>query len=81
MKRLLISLSFIICQLSFTCATTKTFASPDGKVIVTVSDEGGSLKYQVSLGDKTFIQESPLGLKLDFEDLTQGLTMTACGRR
>ncbi len=78
MKRLLISLSIIICQLSFTYATTKTFASPDGKIIVMVSDEGGSPKYQVSLGDKTFIQESPLGLKLNFEDLTHGLTMTAC---
>ncbi len=77
-KRLLTALSFVICNLAFCIAATQTIASPDGRIIVTVSDEGGSPKYQVSLGDKAFICASSLGLKLNFDDLTQGLTMTDC---
>ena len=69
--RLLIGLSLVICYFPVSNATTHTIASPDGKVIVTVSDDGGSAKYQVNLGDKIFIRESPLGLKLNFDDLTE----------
>lgn len=76
--RLLIGLSLVICYFPVSNATTHTIASPDGKVIVTVSDDGGSAKYQVNLGDKIFIRESPLGLKLNFDDLTKGLTMKSC---
>lgn len=59
-------------------AEEKEIVSPDGQVTVKVSDEGGSPKYQVSLGGLVFIQPSALGLKMNFDDLTQGLTMTAC---
>jgi hypothetical protein len=74
----LIGLSLVICYFPVSNATTHTIASPDGKVVVTVSDDGGSAKYQVNLGDKIFIRESPLGLKLNFDDLTKGLTMKSC---
>ena len=59
-------------------AEEKEIVSPDGQVTVKVSDEGGSPKYQVSLGGLVFIQPSALGLKMNFDDLTQGLTMKAC---
>ena len=59
-------------------ATEKQIASPDGKMIVTVNDNGGRLVYQVNRGDQVFLQESPLGLKLNFADLTQGLTIKTC---
>ena len=59
-------------------AEEKEIVSPDGQVTVKVSDEGGNPKYQVSLGGLVFIQPSALGLKMNFDDLTQGLTMTAC---
>ena len=59
-------------------AEEKEIVSPDGRVTVKVSDEGGTPKYQVSLGGVVFIQPSALGLKLNFDDLTQGLTMSAC---
>jgi hypothetical protein len=59
-------------------AEEKEIVSPDGRVTVRVSDEGGTPKYQVSLGGVVFIQPSALGLNLNFDDLTQGLTMTAC---
>ena len=52
--------------------------SPDGRMAVTVTAEGGSPKYQVKLDGQVFIQSSPLGLKMNFDDLTQGLTLKSC---
>ena len=53
-------------------------ASPDGKMIVTVTASDGCPKYEVKLDDQVFIQSSPLGLKMNFDDLTQGLTLKSC---
>ena len=77
--------TWIVFQLSLAAAfaqdgqpSRKEIVSPDGTVKVTVTDEGGSPKYQVSLNDQMFIHSSPLGLKLNFDDLTQGLTLKVC---
>ncbi len=59
-------------------ATEKTFSSPDGQISVTVSDEGGSPTYQVSLAGTTVLQQSPLGLTANFANLAQGLTLKDC---
>ena len=59
-------------------ATEKTFQSPDGHIAVTVSDEGGCPAYQVALDGTTFIERSPLGVKMNFGDLSKGLTLTDC---
>ena len=59
-------------------AAEKTFSSPDGQLAVTVSDEGGTPAYQVSLGGAVMIERSPLGVKLNFDDLTQGLSLKDC---
>ena len=59
-------------------ATEKTFQSPDGHMSVTVSDEGGCPAYQVALDGTTFIERSPLGVKMNFGDLSKGLTLTDC---
>ena len=59
-------------------ATEKTFQSPDGTMAVTVSDEGGRPTYQVALNGTVFIERSPLGVKMNFADLTQGLTLKDC---
>ena len=59
-------------------ATEKTFQSPDGKMAVTVNDEGGRPTYQVTLDGTTFIERSPLGVKMNFGDLSQGLTLKDC---
>ena len=53
-------------------------ASPDGKMIVTVTASDGCPKYEVKLDGQVFIQSSPLGLKMNFDDLTQGLTLKSC---
>ena len=59
-------------------AEEKKLVSPDGRMTVTVSDEGGKPTYTVSRSGVTFIERSPLGVKLNFADLTEGLTMKAC---
>lgn len=61
-----------------TMAAEKQFASPDGNVIVKVSDEGGKPVYQVSLGGTVFLNPSALGLYTNIGDLTTGLTMKDC---
>lgn len=56
-------------------ALEKTFDSPDGKMVVTVSDEGGKPSYCVSYNGVEFIQNSPLGLKTNIGDFTQGMNL------
>ena len=57
-------------------ATVERIVSPDGKIVVTVSDADGHATYQVSRDGKTFIQPSSLGLVMKSDDLTQGLTLS-----
>ena len=52
--------------------------SPDGNLTVIVDNENGTPTYQISVGDVVFLEKSPLGLKLNFEDLTKGLTLKEC---
>ena len=59
-------------------AAEKVFNSPDGQMAVAVSDEGGTPAYQVTLGGVVVIERSPLGVKLNFDDLTQGLSLKDC---
>ena len=59
-------------------ATEKSFSSPDGQLKVTVNDEGGHVSYQVNKGSTVFLENSPLGLVINFDDLTQGLQIKDC---
>ncbi len=77
MKRMMTAAALALCLLTAQ-ATEKTFQSPDGKMAVTVNDEGGRPTYQVTLDGTTFIERSPLGVKMNFGDLSQGLTLKDC---
>ena len=68
----------LACGLSVAQATEKRIDSPDGKVSVTVSDQGGTPSYLVSLQGDTLILPSPLGIKTNMADLSQKLTMKDC---
>jgi len=59
-------------------ATEQRLNSPDGKMTVTVNDEGGRLTYQIDRSGVAFLNKSPLGLKLNFDDLTQDLVIKSC---
>ena len=77
MKPMMTAAAMALCLLTAQ-ATEKTFQSPDGKMAVTVNDEGGRPTYQVTLDGTTFIERSPLGVKMNFGDLSQGLTLKDC---
>ena len=77
MKRLMTAAAMALCLLTAQ-ATEKTFQSPDGKMAVTVNDDGGRPMYQVTLDGTTYIERSPLGVKMNFGDLSQGLTLKDC---
>ncbi|MEZ0485498.1 glycoside hydrolase family 97 protein [Fibrella aquatica] len=51
-------------------------SSPDGKLVVTVSLEGGKPAYSVSLNGKSFLSKSPLGLKTNVGDFSEGLVVS-----
>ena len=77
LARIVLVCSVLIGSLA-TASATRQITSPDGKVIVEVDDRDGLPTYQVSLDGVTVIERSPLGLKANFEDLTQGLTLKDC---
>jgi hypothetical protein len=54
-------------------AQTTTVSSPDGKLVVAVSLENGKPVYSVSLNQKPFLTKSPLGLKTNVGDFSEGL--------
>ncbi|MDE6340891.1 MAG: glycoside hydrolase family 97 N-terminal domain-containing protein, partial [Muribaculaceae bacterium] len=51
--------------------------SPDGKTVVTVTDNGMEVSYSISYDGKPFLLPSPLGLKTNIGDFTEGLDITA----
>ena len=71
-----------LAMMAMGCLTSAQAAekitSPDGNLTVTVDNENGTPTYQISVDDVVFLEKSPLGLKLNFEDLTQGLTLKEC---
>ena len=75
MKKTLIALGLLL-PLAGT-AREATVASPNGKLVVTINDEGGRLTYAVSLDGCPMLLPSPLGLRADFGDMTSGLRITA----
>ena len=56
-------------------AEEKRVTSPDGGLVVTVSDEGGKPVYSVSLDGNECITKSPLGVVLNFADYSTGMKM------
>lgn len=54
------------------------FSSPDGKLCVTLTDADGRPAYQVDLDGVRVLDASPLGVVLNFEDLTRDLTLGTC---
>ena len=53
----------------------KRCLSPDGRLKVVVSDEGGIPSYQVFYDGVTFIEKSPLGMKTTIGDFTSSLSL------
>lgn len=74
-KRVLLSsFTAMICMTSL-YASEKKVLSPDGRLKVVVSDEGGIPSYQVFYDGVTFIEKSPLGMKTTIGDFTSSLSL------
>lgn len=76
MKIRIIVFLFTACCLHLTTwADDFSVTSPDGRLKATVLFNEGKLSYTVSRDGRTIVKESPLGLKLSTEDLTEGLEL------
>ena len=56
-------------------AKEHTVKSPDGKIVVTISDEQGKPTYTVNYLTDEFIHPSPLGLNTNIGDFTKGMAL------
>ncbi len=50
--------ALLLSAVTMTTAETKTVSSPDGRLKVTISDEGGLARYAVSYDGHTVLQPS-----------------------
>ena len=74
MKKGLLFLALMLPMMA--SAREVTIASPNGKLVVTVNDEGGKATYAVALNGQQLLLPSALGFKADMGDFTQGLKIT-----
>ena len=77
MKKTLIiaGLVALFCHQSF--AAESTVSSPDGKLVVTLSDSDGTPSYSVQYNGNDYLVDSPLGLVTDLGDYSKDLTLKA----
>lgn len=67
-----------ICLLSVLKLSAQSVVkSPDGKLKVSVSISNGVPMYSITYNEKTFLENSPLGLKTNVGDFTTGLSLKA----
>ncbi|QSB26338.1 glycoside hydrolase family 97 protein [Flavobacterium sp. CLA17] len=65
-----------LCLFSFLKLNAQTIVkSPDGKLYVSVSISSGMPLYSISYNAKTFLENSPLGLKTNVGDFSTGLVL------
>jgi len=76
MKKKLLICGVLAMMLTSASALEKQVASPNGKLVVTVNDNGGKPTYQVSLDGKVFLENSALGMNTNIGDFSQGMTMS-----
>ncbi len=75
MKKKLLTAALLLNAITV-MAETKTVSSPDGRLQVTINDEGGRATYAVSYDGSTVLMPSLLGFEADFSNFTEGLTIT-----
>lgn len=58
-------------------AIEKNVSSPDGKVVVAVSDEGGAPSYSVTYNGIPFLLKSPLGIETNLGNYTSQMELSS----
>ncbi|MWB93121.1 glycoside hydrolase family 97 protein [Flavobacterium sp. GA093] len=64
-----------LCLFSFFKLNAQSVKSPDGKLKVVLSVANGMPFYSISYNEKTFLENSPLGLKTNVGDFASGLIL------
>ncbi len=78
MKSFLFTVLFAVISVASYASGEEKITSPDGKLIVTVSDAEGKPTYKVDYNGNAMLLASPLGITTEKQDLTQGLTLGKC---
>ena len=63
-----IALTLAMCSVGFAADTPFSLSSPNGRLKTTVSDDGGSIHYSVSLDGKEVVAPSVVGVRSDGVD-------------
>ena len=74
MRKLLTMAAMLLTAVAAT-AEEKSVSSPDGRLQVTISNDGGQATYGVKYDGQTVLQPSRLGLVTDYADFSRNLTM------
>ena len=74
MKKTILSFMALAAFMTVSAMEHKV-TSPDGKLVVTVSDADGKAQYSVEYNGNTFLLNSPLGMKTNIGDFSEGLTL------
>ena len=74
MKKLILMAMSLLVTLSALAEDVKT-TSPDGRLVVKVSCEGGRLYYDATLDGQRMLEKSALGLKTSIGDFTRELSI------
>ena len=72
---------FLAGCLATAFANDQRVASPDGKLVVTINDEGGKPTYTVSYEGQIVLTPSALGLQTNIGDFTQNLSLKSCDNK
>ena len=73
--------AFALASVSVVNAEEYNLASPDGMIVVDISDDGGILKYEVCLEGQQMLEPSALGLRTTAGDFSSGLQVVGTESR
>lgn len=75
MKKIGILTFILLIIIGYTNAAEKQVTSPDGKLVVSVAADNGKPTFSVTYNGKVFLKQSPIGLKTNVGDFSQGLAL------
>lgn len=75
MKKILSTIALALFTVITAFADSKNVSSPDGKLVVTIHNDGGKAYYSVKYNNKQMIERSQLGVKANIADFSNGLTL------
>lgn len=76
MKQLSFSVIALLAACTNCMAEEKNLTSPDGKMTVSINDEGGVPTYRVDYAGSEFISSSPLGLMTNMGDYSKNMSFS-----